>query len=58
MSAMAGDLPGFEEAIRALYADERARFAELIVACRTTCASTRSGWRLIRPISARELLLE
>jgi len=30
MSAMAGDLPGFEEASRALFADDRARFAELI----------------------------
>jgi uncharacterized protein len=30
MSAMAGDLPGFEEAARALFAGERARFAELI----------------------------
>ena len=27
MSAMAGDLPGFEEAIRALYADDRAALA-------------------------------
>jgi hypothetical protein len=26
MSAMAGDLPGFEEALRALYAPDRARF--------------------------------
>ena len=30
MSALAGDLPGFEEAARALFADDRARFAELI----------------------------
>ncbi|RXV72490.1 DUF2239 family protein [Burkholderia stabilis] len=30
MSAMAGDLPGFEEAARALYANDRARLAELI----------------------------
>jgi hypothetical protein len=30
MSAMAGDLPGFEEAARALFASDRARFAELI----------------------------
>jgi hypothetical protein len=28
MSAMAGDLPGFEEATRALFADDRPRFAE------------------------------
>ena len=28
MTALAGDLPGFEEALRALYADEPARFAE------------------------------
>lgn len=28
MSAMAGDLPGFEEASRALFADDRERFAE------------------------------
>ncbi|HEY4254313.1 MAG TPA: DUF2239 family protein [Roseomonas sp.] len=27
LSAMAGDLPGFEEAARALFADDRARFA-------------------------------
>jgi uncharacterized protein len=32
MSAMAGDLPGFEEASRALFADERQRFAALIAA--------------------------
>lgn len=30
MSAMAGDLPGFEEAARALFAGEGTRFAELI----------------------------
>ena len=30
MSAMAGNLPGFEEASRALFADERRRFAALI----------------------------
>src|SRR5258708_15083590 len=30
MSVMAGQLPGFEEASRALFADERRRFAELI----------------------------
>jgi len=30
MSAIAGDLPGFEEATRALFADDRARFGELI----------------------------
>jgi hypothetical protein len=30
MSAMAGDLPGFEEAARALFADDRARFDALI----------------------------
>jgi len=28
MSAVAGDMPGFEEASRALFADDRARFAE------------------------------
>ena len=32
MSAMAGDLPGFEEASRALFADDRARFLSLIAA--------------------------
>jgi len=32
MSAMAGNLPGFEEATRALFADERRRFASLIAA--------------------------
>jgi uncharacterized protein len=32
MSAMAGDLPGFEEATRALFADDRGRFAILIAA--------------------------
>jgi hypothetical protein len=32
MSAMAGDLPGFEEATRALFADERRRFTTLIAA--------------------------
>ncbi|QAU23453.1 DUF2239 family protein [Dyella sp. M7H15-1] len=31
MSAMAGDLPGFEEATRALFADDRGRFGEQIV---------------------------
>jgi uncharacterized protein len=30
MSAMAGDLPGFEEASRALFADDRRRFTSLI----------------------------
>ncbi|BBA40706.1 MULTISPECIES: DUF2239 family protein [Burkholderia] len=30
MSAMAGDLPGFEEAVRALYANDLTRVAELI----------------------------
>jgi hypothetical protein len=30
MSAMAGNLPGFEEASRALFAYDRRRFAELI----------------------------
>ena len=30
MSAMAGNLPGFEEASRALFADDRRRFVELI----------------------------
>ena len=32
MSAMAGDYPGFEEASRALFANDRARFAEQIAA--------------------------
>ncbi|HSB95259.1 MAG TPA: DUF2239 family protein [Spongiibacteraceae bacterium] len=31
MSAIAGDLPGFEEATRALFADDRARFKKQIV---------------------------
>jgi hypothetical protein len=31
MSAMAGDMPGFEEATRALFADERARFEQHIM---------------------------
>src|ERR1700722_8225024 len=31
MSAMAGDLTNFEEATRALFADDRARFSDLIV---------------------------
>ncbi|MFC3653565.1 DUF2239 family protein [Dyella humi] len=30
MSAMAGDMPGFEEATRALFAGDRAKFGELI----------------------------
>ena len=30
MSAIAGDLPGFEEATRALYAYDRRKFAQLI----------------------------
>lgn len=30
ISAVAGDLPGFEEASRALFADDRARFADLV----------------------------
>jgi hypothetical protein len=30
MSAMAGDLPGFEEASRALFAGDRARFGQMI----------------------------
>ncbi|WP_449412198.1 DUF2239 family protein [Pandoraea soli] len=30
MSALAGDLPGFEEAARALFADDRARFGEQV----------------------------
>lgn len=32
MSAMAGDLPGFEEATRALFADDPPRFSQLIAA--------------------------
>jgi hypothetical protein len=32
MSAIAGNLPNFEEATRALFADERRRFASLIAA--------------------------
>ncbi len=32
MSAMAGDLPGFEEATRALFASDPKRFSELIAA--------------------------
>lgn len=32
MSAMAGNLPGFEEATRALYANDRERFAQCIAA--------------------------
>jgi hypothetical protein len=32
MSAMAGDLPGFEEAARALFADDRERFGALVAA--------------------------
>jgi hypothetical protein len=32
MSAIAGDLPGFEEATRALFADNRSRFEEQIAA--------------------------
>ena len=32
MAAMAGDLPGFEEASRALFANDRARMSELIAA--------------------------
>ena len=32
MSAIAGDQPGFEEASRALFADDRRRFGELIAA--------------------------
>jgi hypothetical protein len=32
MSAMAGDMPGFEEATRALFASDTAKFAELIAA--------------------------
>lgn len=32
MTAIGGDLPGFEEAIRALFADERGRFKELLAA--------------------------
>ncbi|WP_126283329.1 DUF2239 family protein [Burkholderia stagnalis] len=32
MSAIAGDLPGFEEAVRALYAGDRPRMGELIAA--------------------------
>ena len=31
MSAMAGNLPGYEEASRALYANNRPRFEELIL---------------------------
>ncbi len=32
MGAMAGDLPGFEEAARALFANDRQRFGEHIAA--------------------------
>ncbi len=30
MSALAGDLPGFEEASRALFANDRAKFADQV----------------------------
>ncbi|MEO8113736.1 MAG: DUF2239 family protein, partial [Phenylobacterium sp.] len=32
MTALAGDLPGYEEAIRALYAGDQARFTEVVSA--------------------------
>jgi uncharacterized protein len=32
MTALAGNLPGYEEATRALYADDRARFEEILAA--------------------------
>ena len=45
MTAIAGDLPGFEEAARALFAGERARFDELVAPlargrARAICASS------------------
>lgn len=47
LSAIAGDRPGFEETIRALYADERDRFAHLMaewpVAIRSHALSLRDG---------------
>lgn len=49
LSAIAGDRPGFEEAIRALYADDRPRFAALTadwpVAIQTHALSLLDGGR-------------
>lgn len=49
LSAIAGDRPGFEEAIRALYADDRSRFTSLMadwpVAIRTHAISLCDGVR-------------
>lgn len=46
ISAMAGDLPGYEEAIRALFADDRAAFEARTVAWPTEVAAhgLRLGW--------------
>ena len=48
MSAMAGNEPGFEEAIRALFASRQGRFDELVAARRSIFATTRDGWRRAR----------
>ncbi len=60
MSVMAGNLPGFEEASRALFADDRRRFAGLIAGWPgdirdhvvEPCVQ-RPGRRLIRPVANR-----
>ena len=48
VTAMAGDRPGYEEALRALYRDDAARFCELIAAwpkdvCRYTADLLEGG---------------
>lgn len=45
MTALAGDLPGFEEALRVLYARDRKSFKEHAKPGPPTCAGTRASCR-------------
>ena len=45
MCSLAGNLPGFEEATRALYADDRKRYAEQVASWPRMSATMPCGWR-------------
>ena len=45
MCSLAGNLPGFEEATRALYADDRKRYAEQVASWPGMSATMPRGWR-------------
>ncbi|KNE24371.1 DUF2239 family protein [Achromobacter spanius] len=55
MSSMAGNLPGFEEATRALYANDRERFAQCVAAWPqdVRAYATRLAWQAASDTQAR-----